>query len=99
MVPHGSFQQMTGMLGPINLHKKTMSKKLHDITIDAKQLSPVLDTSVKNYLIDIDGTVTDDVPNEDPERMKHMEPFSDALVTCNKWYDEGHIITFFTSRT
>lgn len=25
--------------------------------------------------------------------------FPDALATLNKWYDEGHIITFFTSRT
>ena len=54
---------------------------------------------VKNYLIDIDGTVTDDVPNEEPERMVTCEPYPDALETLNKWYDEGHIITFFTSRT
>jgi hypothetical protein len=31
--------------------------------------------------------------------MKHCLPFPDALETCNKWYDEGHIITFFSSRT
>ena len=24
----------------------------------------------KNYLIDIDGTITDDVPNEEAEKMK-----------------------------
>jgi hypothetical protein len=24
--------------------------------------------------------------------------YPDALDTVNKWYDEGHIITFFTSR-
>lgn len=53
----------------------------------------------KNYLIDIDGTITDDVPNEEPERMKTCEPFPDALATINKWHEEGHIITFFTSRT
>ena len=23
----------------------------------------------------------------------------DALEICNKWFDEGHVITFFTSRT
>lgn len=98
MVRHGNSRLMIGMLGLINQHK-TMSKKLHDITVDGKQISPVLESSVKNYLIDIDGTITEDVPNEDPERMKHVEPFPDALETCNKWYDEGHIITFFTSRT
>ena len=66
---------------------------------DGKTLSPVLPEHVKNYLIDIDGTVTDDVPNEEPERMVTCEPFPDALEILNKWFDEGHIITFFTSRT
>lgn len=62
-------------------------------------ISPVLPEGVKNYLIDIDGTITDDVPNEQPERMATCEPFPDALETINKWYDEGHYICFFTSRT
>lgn len=62
-------------------------------------LSPVLPDNVKNYLIDIDGTVCDDVPNEEPERMVTVMPYPDALSILNKWYDEGHIITFFTSRT
>ena len=62
-------------------------------------LSPTLQEGQKNYLIDIDGTITDDVPNEEPERMKTCVPYPDALEILNKWYDEGHIITFFTSRT
>jgi len=62
-------------------------------------LSPVLGEDVRNFLIDIDGTITDDVPNEEPERMVTCLPYPDALETLNKWYDEGHIITFFTSRT
>jgi hypothetical protein len=63
-----------------------------------ESLSPALPNEIKNYLIDIDGTITEDVPNEEPERMATCEPFPDALATLNKWYDEGHIITFFTSR-
>lgn len=66
---------------------------------DGLAASPVLPEDVKNYLIDIDGTITEDVPNEEPERMATCKPFPDALETLNKWYDEGHIITFFTSRT
>ncbi|MFT7614745.1 MAG: hypothetical protein ACI9J3_003730 [Parvicellaceae bacterium] len=62
-------------------------------------ISPILSDEVKNYLIDIDGTITEDVPNEEPERMGTCKPFPDALETLNKWYNEGHIITFFTSRT
>jgi hypothetical protein len=64
-----------------------------------RRASPVLPAHVKNFLIDIDGTVCDDVPNEEPERMSLVEPYQDALDMLNKWYDEGHIIYFFTSRT
>ena len=64
-----------------------------------KNASPILPEWVKNYLIDIDGTITEDVPNEEPARMATCLPYPDARETLNKWYDEGHIITFFTSRT
>lgn len=66
---------------------------------DGLLVSPTLPNGVKNYLIDIDGTITDDVPNEEPERMELVLPFPEALDILNGWYDEGHIITFFTSRT
>lgn len=62
-------------------------------------ISPILADGVKNFLIDIDGTICDDIPNEEPERMGTCLPYPDALRIVNKWYDEGHIITFFTSRT
>lgn len=64
-----------------------------------RAISPVLQSDIKNYLIDIDGTITEDVPNEEPERMETCTPFPDALEIINQWYEEGHIITFFTSRT
>lgn len=77
-----------------------MSRELKEtIGDDGKAISPVLPEDVKNYLIDIDGTITEDVPNEEPERMSTCEPFPDALETVNKWYNEGHYICFFTSRT
>jgi hypothetical protein len=68
-------------------------------TEDGKLASPVLDENKKNFLIDIDGTICEDIPNEEPERMLTARVFPDALEMCNKWFDEGHIITFFTSRT
>ena len=74
--------------------------KLNSITGDDGHLvSPVLNDGCKNYLIDIDGTITDDVPNEEPERMSVVLPYAGAKETLNGWYDEGHVITFFTSRT
>ena len=62
-------------------------------------MSPVLSKETKNYLIDIDGTITDDVPNEEPERMATCLPYEGSVEIINSWYDQGHIITFFTSRT
>jgi trehalose-6-phosphatase len=64
-----------------------------------ERLSPILSNKTKNYLIDIDGTICDDIPNEEPERMATCLPYPDALQILNKWYEESHIITFFTSRT
>lgn len=61
--------------------------------------SPVLEDGRKNYLIDIDGTITEDVPNEEPERMVTCLPYEGSVEIINEWYDEGHVITFFTSRT
>ena len=34
-----------------------------------------------------------------PDALSTCKPFPDALEILNKWYEEGHIITFFTSRT
>ncbi|EZH73869.1 phosphoheptose isomerase [Aquimarina atlantica] len=81
------------------MKKEEVEKLLHDKIEEGEHVSPVLPEGVKNYLIDIDGTITEDVPNEEPERMVTCEPFPDALITLNKWYDQGHIICFFTSRT
>ena len=71
---------------------------LEEKIVDGQYISPVLPDNVKNYLIDIDGTICDDIPNEEPERMATAGLYPDALETLNKWYGEGHIITFFTSR-
>ena len=70
-----------------------------DLVQQESNVSPVLPNSVKNYLIDIDGTVTEDVPNEEPERMVTCLPYEGSVDMINSWYDDGHIITFFTSRT
>jgi hypothetical protein len=78
--------------------KTNTGKDLIELVENGKHLSPVLPEHIKNYLIDIDGTICDDIPNEEPERMATAELFPDALETIDKWFDEGHVITFFTSR-
>lgn len=81
------------------MKKEEVEKHLQSLSINGEHISPVLPEGIKNYLIDIDGTICDDIPNEEPERMATAEVYPDALATLNKWYDEGHIICFFTSRT
>jgi len=52
----------------------------------------------KVYLLDIDGTICDDIKNEDSHLYSTANHFPDALKIINKWYDEGHMINFFTAR-
>jgi hypothetical protein len=81
------------------MDKQEAENYLHQKIVDGEKVSPVLPNEIKNYLIDIDGTICDDIPNEEPEKMVTAKLYPDALEVINKWYDEGHIITFFTSRT
>ncbi|MFZ5553871.1 MAG: LNS2 domain-containing protein [Bacteroidota bacterium] len=74
-------------------------ENLIELEENGKKLSPVLPQHIKNYLIDIDGTICDDIPNEEPWRMEEAALYPEALTTLNRWYTEGHVITFFTSRT
>jgi hypothetical protein len=80
------------------MKREDVDKLLSEKIEDGEHISPILPDGIKNYLIDIDGTICDDIPNEEPERMATANVYPDALVTLNKWYDEGHIICFFTSR-
>ena len=100
MVHLGRLISLTDLIGKINIMtKKNIDDFLEKKVEDGKTVSPILPDNVKNYLIDIDGTICDDIPNEEPERMATAKLYPDALETLNKWYDQGHIICFFTSRT
>ncbi len=92
MERRGNLVRTTDLTGQMK-NKKLISK-----VIDGANVSPLLPSEVKNYLIDIDGTICDDIPNEEPERMLSAELYPDALITIDKWFEEGHVITFFTSR-
>jgi hypothetical protein len=63
------------------------------------RISPVLNNGVKNFIIDIDGTICDDIPNEESWRMATSLELPGAKDSINRWFDNGHIITFFTART
>jgi len=52
----------------------------------------------KLFLIDIDGTICDDIKNEESHLYPTANHFPSALEIINQWYEEGHVITFFTAR-
>jgi hypothetical protein len=68
------------------------------INPDGTRGSVKLPPGITNYLIDIDGTICDDIPNEEPERIPKAKEIAGAKEKINSYYDAGHIITFFTSR-
>ena len=73
--------------------------KLHQVIgADGKKCSPKLQDDLKNFIIDIDGVICEDVPNEEPERMATAEEIPGAKDQINEWYDQGNIITFLTAR-
>lgn len=112
MEPLGSFLQVTEQIGLNRINELanyqnyeiqvTKYEKMNlEVALDenGNHISPKLPQEVKNFLIDIDGTICDDIPNEEPERMEDAVIYEGALDMINKWFEEGHIITFFTSRT
>lgn len=52
----------------------------------------------KVFLIDIDGTICDDIRNEESHLFLTAKPIDGSKDMLNKWYDEGNVITFFTAR-
>ena len=65
MVHLGRLISLTDLIGKINIMtKKNIDDFLEKKVEDGKTVSPILPENVKNYLIDIDGTICDDIPNE-----------------------------------
>tara|TARA_B100001250_G_scaffold328380_1_gene292857 strand:- start:1942 stop:2268 length:327 start_codon:yes stop_codon:yes gene_type:complete len=50
------------------------------------------------WLIDIDGTVCEDIPNEESYRFSTAKPLPGALEAVMNFYSRGDRVTFFTSR-
>ena len=80
------------------MKKSEIKSHLLPLSENGKHISPILPNEIKNFLIDIDGTICCDIPNEEPERMITAKEYPNAKSIINKWYEQGHIITFFTSR-
>ncbi len=52
------------------------------------------------FIVDIDGTICDNVRNEEGiEKMANAKPFPESIEKVNRLYDEGNYICFFTART
>lgn len=57
-----------------------------------------IDERQRVWLIDIDGTICDDVPNEEAERFEMAEPLHGALDMVRALQANGDRICFFTAR-
>ena len=53
---------------------------------------------MKIILCDIDGTICEDIKNEDSHLYPTAKVIDGSLEQINKWYEEGNHITFFTAR-
>ncbi len=54
----------------------------------------------KIFLIDVDGTLCEDIKNEEgSRRMARAKPFPDSIKAVNRLYKGGNYICIFTSRT
>jgi hypothetical protein len=79
-----------------DLSKVNLSRREIRSNVPNRVLSP---SERKNYIIDIDGVICENVLNENPGKMKVAKEIPEARKTINKWFDQGHRICFFTSRT
>lgn len=59
----------------------------------------ILEDGKYNYMIDIDGTLGDDIDNSNIEGMIDAKVYPNAVEEINRLYNDGHIITIFTART
>jgi hypothetical protein len=50
------------------------------------------------YLIDIDGTICEDIKNEDSHLFKEAKLYEGSKDIINKLYEGGNKIVFFTAR-
>jgi hypothetical protein len=53
---------------------------------------------MKNYIVDIDGVLCEDIDNEFPEKMASAQEMPGAKKWLEQIRREGHSITLFTSR-
>ena len=51
------------------------------------------------WLIDIDGTVCEDIPNEESYRFRTAMPLPGSVEKVKELYERADRVTFFTSRT
>jgi ribonucleotide monophosphatase NagD (HAD superfamily) len=80
-------------------HPKHLRHLRKKVTKEGKNASPHLRRGLKNFIIDIDGVICEDIPNEEPKRMVTACQIPGAKEQVNEWHKLGHIITFFTART
>jgi hypothetical protein len=68
------------------------------LSVDREPSSTDPTEEVRNYVIFIDGTLCEEIPNNEAGRMAHAAVHPEAVESCNRLFDRGHLITFVTAR-
>lgn len=52
----------------------------------------------KIWILDIDGTICEDIPNEEAHRFPDAKPYLEALEIIRSWKERGDEVHYFTAR-
>lgn len=52
----------------------------------------------KIWILDIDGTICEDIPNEEAHRFPNAKPYLEALEIIKSWKERGDEVHYFTAR-
>ena len=87
------------------MKKEEVENYLHQKIEKGETVSPILPDGIKNYLIDIDGTICDTPfrldDAHDADKSTHYSqatPHYSRIDVINDLYDKGHNITYWTAR-
>ena len=76
------------------MEKKEIENLLKEKLENGQHISPILPKGIKNYLIDIDGTICDTVNSD----YLSSQPKKDIIEKFNKLYDDGYEVHYWTAR-
>ena len=76
------------------MKKEEVENYLHQKIEKGETVSPILPEGIKNYLIDIDGTICTNTNG----KYELATPYEERIKFINNLHIEGNVIKYFTAR-